>query len=143
MHRQKHQYRMQSCMGCNSRCQSRKGKERSVAAAHNDSREGDDSDHNEHHSHRAKAKALTAGDQPDSRSMRRAINPPMPISIMIAPPMRVPIRKDRVGSPFASFRREFMISKISSGKNSMKKPISGKKNTPINSIQICRTDYTI
>ena len=49
-------------------------------------------------------------------------------------PMRVPIRKDRVGSPFASFCWEFTISKISSGKNSMKKPISGKKNTPINSI---------
>ena len=66
---------MQTCMGCNSRCQSRKGKERSVAAAHNDSREGDDSDHNEHHSHRAKAKALTAGDQRiDSRLGQKALS---------------------------------------------------------------------
>ena len=40
-----------------------KAKNGAFAAAHNDSREGDDSDHNEHHSHRAKAKALTAGDQ--------------------------------------------------------------------------------
>ena len=61
-------------MGCNSRCQSRKGKERSVAAAHNDSREGDDSDHNEHHSHRAKAKALTAGDQRIDSTMDRGLS---------------------------------------------------------------------
>ena len=53
---------------------------------------------------------------------------------MIAPPMRVPIRKDRVGSPFASFCWEFTISKISYGKNSMKKPISGKKKMPMNII---------
>ncbi|MDY5341698.1 MAG: hypothetical protein SPG63_05540 [Candidatus Faecousia sp.] len=60
----------------------------------------------------------------------------MPSRIMIAPPMRVPIRKDRVGSPFASFCREFTISKISSGKNSMKKPINGKKNQLVKKVPL-------
>ena len=63
MHRQKHEHRMQARMCRNSRGKCRKGKERSVAAAHNDGAEYDNGNHYQHHCHRAEAQGFAAFDK--------------------------------------------------------------------------------
>ena len=63
VHRQKHEHRMQARMCRNSRGKCRKGKERSVAAAHNDGAEYDNGNHYQHHCHRAEAQGFAAFDK--------------------------------------------------------------------------------
>ena len=55
VHGQQHQYGMQAGSGSYSWSQSRKGEEGSVTGAHNNSGAADNSNHNQHHSHRTEA----------------------------------------------------------------------------------------